>query len=77
MLLCASVQDDIACCQFFCHISAACIQNCSGTMAGIAPIAPISKPGNGDALPGLELGLDAAPLLPNDGIPGKAGHDGI
>ena len=34
MLDWASIQDDSACCQLFCHISAACIQNWSGA-AGI------------------------------------------
>ena len=42
----ASIHRDIADCQLFCHISAACIHICSGAMAMLSPDdAPASKPG--------------------------------
>lgn len=70
--------DVIACCQLFCHISAACIQNCTGII-GIEPIALISGiPGKADPLPndGMpgNVGIPGnVGMEPNEGIPGNDG----
>src|SRR6185295_1748328 len=68
-LCCASIQVDIACCQPFCHISAACIQNwigaiCADPRSGI--------PGN--MLEPAPAPSEEPPTLPKPGIFGKLGN---